>query len=123
MGVVPVRHLTSAIAQFPGPTLTVIIPVMLVYGVQIPVSYSEKMFPYLSHLFFFNSMYVGSSLKLVSSSGYSYGVLSGRLEISINNTWGTVCDDNFYSTEASVACRQLGFSSYRRYSSADSTYG
>ena len=53
VGVVPVRHLTSAIAQFPGPTLTVIIPMMLVYSVQTPVSYSEKMFPYLSHLFFF----------------------------------------------------------------------
>ena len=68
-------------------------------------------------------MYVGSSLKLVSSSGYSYGVSSGRLEIYVNHTWGTVCDDNFYSTEASVACSQLGFSSYSRYSSADSTYG
>ena len=34
---------------------------------------------------------------------------AGRLEIRINMTWGTVCDDLFGATEADVACRQLGF--------------
>jgi len=34
---------------------------------------------------------------------------SGRLEIYINRQWGTVCDDFFTSTDATVACRQLGF--------------
>ncbi len=33
---------------------------------------------------------------------------SGRLEIYINNQWGTVCDDGFQQTEAERACRQLG---------------
>ncbi len=33
---------------------------------------------------------------------------SGRLEIYINNQWGTVCDDGFRQTEAERACRQLG---------------
>ena len=36
--------------------------------------------------------------------------LSGRLEICINDTWGTVCDDSFGQLDAVVACRKLGFS-------------
>ena len=32
----------------------------------------------------------------------------GRVEICINNAWGTVCDDRFTKEEAVVACRQLG---------------
>jgi len=33
----------------------------------------------------------------------------GRLEIFHNGTWGTVCDDGFYSNAATVACYSLGF--------------
>ena len=32
----------------------------------------------------------------------------GRVEICINNAWGTVCDNGFTKEEALVACRQLG---------------
>ena len=34
--------------------------------------------------------------------------LEGRLEICINNAWGTVCRESFSSDDARVACRQLG---------------
>lgn len=54
-------------------------------------------------------MITANSVRLVAQDGFRTTNLSaGRLEILINNTWGTVCSvmDRF---APAIACRQLGY--------------
>ena len=43
--------------------------------------------------------------------------LMGRIEVCINEAYGTVCDSGFGREEASVVCGQLGFSRIRKHHS------
>ena len=37
---------------------------------------------------------------------------SGRIEVCVNNSWGTICSDSWDDIDASVACKQAGYSPY-----------
>lgn len=44
-------------------------------------------------------------VRLIGGSGKS----EGRLEVCLNDQWGTVCDDSWDDRATAVVCRQLGY--------------
>ena len=52
-----------------------------------------------------NAMCIDGEVRL--RNGYIDG--EGRVEICVNNAWGTVCDNGWDRVDASVVCRQLGY--------------
>ena len=88
--------------------------ILLIYNVSIHVIKSSDVYRFTSILLF---------IEDTASDGCSHGDLrlssrsddesqlssEGRLEVCVNSVWGTVCDTDFSSHDAQVACDQLGY--------------
>ena len=61
----------------------------------------------LIHIPFYTAPCADGQLRLAGGNIAN----EGRVEICVNNEWGTVCDDSWGSTDATVVCRQTEYSS------------
>ena len=113
-----VRTIMTEPLQFLGSQLTFLnVHQIIVTSIKFVSTFYCTASMYIVQLFFFSL--IANPVRLVARDGERTANLSaGRLEIFINGTWGTVCDDQFDVSDGDVACRQLGFASAVAYSSA-----
>ena len=51
---------------------------------------------------------IDGSIHIIPSNARS--AIKGRVEVCFNGIWGTICSLNWDDQDASVACKQLGYS-------------
>ena len=49
-------------------------------------------------------------VRLAGDPALGANMMNGRVEVCHQEEWGTICDDSWSNEDATVVCRQLGFS-------------
>ena len=62
--------------------------------------------------FLFHVNFCTGQVRLANSL-VSYETVAGRVEVLLDDQWGTVCGKNFGLPDANVLCRELGYGSTR----------
>ena len=55
---------------------------------------------------------IDGSVRLVD--GDNYNATAGRVEYCVGGLWGTVCNYEWGTADATVVCRQLGLNTFRK---------
>lgn len=76
-------------------------------SVEVNISCMSQLVALLSYISLYTAPCVDGAVQLIGDSRYNG---FGRLEVCINSTWGAVCGQRGTHMDASVVCRQLGFS-------------
>ncbi|XP_019854372.1 PREDICTED: scavenger receptor cysteine-rich domain superfamily protein-like [Amphimedon queenslandica] len=64
-----------------------------------------------------------NDIRIVDKTTWTPFNNRGRVEICSSNSWQTICDNGWGSSDAKVACYQLGFSKNYAYAYANARYG
>jgi len=107
---------TALILELVLPLSTVVMTMMLEFSVQVKISVCRQCIV-TAWLVMMSSWTLSApattpvccndgDIRLVGGSVSR----EGRVEVCYSNQWGTVCDDSFGSSEATVVCQQLGYS-------------
>ena len=66
----------------------------------------------LQYVYNFAGLCRDGDVRISGSTSSKYGAV----EVCVNGTWGGICSEQWDNRDASVVCRQLGFSSYGSFS-------